>query len=228
MSETIPVPRDLQRRLWGALWAAVAFMVLTTVQGLFRDGYDAWHQAVSALSLGPAGWVQTINLVAFGAVITSITPAWRRILAGGTGARAYPILNALLGVSLIVVGLIPQDPAPGYDPAGLALQAPTVRGLSHLVFAGVAALCSVVSLFVIASRLARDPAWVGWASSARVVAILTVACVAVFGVWSVRSSGFAGTFERFAIVLPLAWTAAFLWRLGTGAPFMLRAQDRRT
>jgi len=32
----------------------------------------------------------------------------------------------LVGASFVIVAFVPQDPAPGYDPAGLALQEPTV------------------------------------------------------------------------------------------------------
>jgi hypothetical protein len=216
-----PVPRSLLRRPWVAVWWGAAFLGLTTVQGALRADFDSWHQAVSALSLGPGGWLQSLNLVAFGAVIASTAPVWRRIMAGGRGGTSYPVLTALVGLSFITVGLIPQDPAPGYDPAGLALQGPTARGLLHLAIAGIAASCSVASLIVMGSRLAGDRAWGGWRTAAWVTALLIVACVTVFGVWSTKPSGFAGTFERMAIVLPLAWTAIFLRRLDSGTPFML-------
>lgn len=131
------------------------------------------------------------------------------------------MLIALVGLSFIAVGLIPRDPAPGYDPAGLALHAPKATGLMHLSIAGVAAGCSVASLIVMAARLARDPAWVGLAGAARLTALLVVGCIVIYGIWGTRSTGLAGTFERLAIVLPIAWNAAFLRRLGAGAPFVV-------
>ena len=197
------------------------FLGLTTVQGVLRPDFDSWHQAVSALSLGPGGWFQMINLVVFGAAITSTAPAWRRLLAGGRGAASYPILTAAIGISFIVVGLVKQDPAPGYDPQGLDLEAPTALGLVHLAVAGVAAGCSVAALFVIATRFTGDLHWVGWAAYSRTMAVLIVVCVAIFGVWSTRASGFAGTFERAAIVIPMIWMFTFLRRLGAGTPFMV-------
>ena len=196
------------------------FLGLTTVQGLIRPGFDSWHQAVSALSLGPGGWLQMVNLVAFGAAIASTTPAWRRLLAGGRGSASYPILTAAIGISFVVVGLVKQDPAPGYDPEGLGLEVPTALGLVHLAVAGVAAGCSVASLFVIARRFTGNPHWTGWAAYSRTMAVLIIVCVAIFGVWSTRASGFAGTFERAAIVIPMIWNFTFLRRLGAGTPFM--------
>ena len=221
MRDTIPVPPTLLRPLWIAVVASVLFMVVATIQGIARDGYDSWHQAVSALSLGPRGWIQAINFVVFGAAVANAAPVWRQILAGGRGAVAYPALTAVVGLSFIAAGFIPQDPAPGYDPAGLDLQRPTTLGLVHLAVAGVAAACSVAGLFVMAARFAGDDGWRGWPAYSRVMALLLIACVAIYGVWSTRASGFAGTFERLAIVIPLVWTITLLRRLEAGAALMV-------
>ena len=199
----------------------VVFFALTTAQGLTRPDFDAWHQAVSALSLGPGGWLQQVNLVGFGLAIVTTAPTWRRVLYGGRGAASYPVLMFAIGASFVGVGVIPQDPAPGYDPDHLALSAPTAGGLVHLALAGVAAASSVASLFVIANRLDGDEHWPRWAAYTRATAVAIIVSVVVYGVWSVKPSGLAGTFERTAIILPLAWTTAFLRKLSRGTPFMI-------
>jgi GrpB-like predicted nucleotidyltransferase (UPF0157 family)/hypothetical membrane protein len=201
----------------------VLSLALTTIQGAFREGFDPWQQAVSALSLGPRGWLQSINLIAFGIFVLSTVSPWRKILAGARGGTAYPAFTALVGAGFIGVGIFPQDPAPGYDPQGLALHSPTPYGIAHLAIAGVAALSSVIGLFVIAARLARDPAWPRWALYSCATALVVIGCVAVYGVWSTKPSGFAGTFERGAIVAPMLWMFAFLRRLRRGAPLMVAA-----
>lgn len=94
MTETIPVPRSLLLRLWLALGGAALFLAAAIIQGATRAGYDPWHQAVSALSLGTGGWIQAINFVVFGGIVLSTVPIWRRILAGGTAATGYPVLGA--------------------------------------------------------------------------------------------------------------------------------------
>ena len=105
-----------------------------------------------------------LNLIGFGAAVLTTVPTWRCVLARGRGETVYPLLTAFVGASFVAVGLIAQDPAPGYDPAGLALQAPTPLGLAHFAIAGIAALSSVVGLFVMAARLAGDPDWRRWPS----------------------------------------------------------------
>ncbi|MBL0937710.1 MAG: DUF998 domain-containing protein [Gemmatimonadaceae bacterium] len=219
-----PVARTLLTRLSFGLAAGVISFALTTVQGVLRDGYDSWHQAISALALGPGGWLQMLNLTVFGAVLLTTVSPWRRILSGGIGAVAYPALTALVGVSFMVLGLVRQDPAPGYDPEGLAHTVPTAAGLVHLAIAGVAAFSSVASLFVMASRFAAnantDTAWPRWALYSRATALVVVVCVVVYGVWSVESSGYAGTFERMAMLAPMVWMFALLRRLYRGVPIM--------
>ena len=217
---TVAVPRPLLVPIWFAAAAAVVFLAVAAIVGVFRPGYDPWHQAVSALSLGPGGWMQTLNFAVFGAAILGTVPAWRRILAGRTGATAYPLLTALTGSSLVAAGLLPQDPAPGYDPLGLALERPTSIGLLHLAVAGVAAASSVGAIFVMAARFAELPQWRAWALYSRITGTTMIACVAVYAVWSTHATGFAGTFERMVVVIPTCWGLLLVTRLWLGVPFM--------
>lgn len=166
-----------------------------------------------------------INLAAFGFVLLCTAGAWRRILRGGRGARSYPLLTALVGAGFIGVGIIPQDPAPGYNPDGLLLNAPSPGGLAHLTIAGVTALCSVGALLVMARRFARDPLWRHWPLYSALTALGMVGAITLYGIWSIRPTGFAGTFERVAMVAPLAWMVAFLRRLYRGVPLMVPSED---
>jgi hypothetical protein len=220
MIRYVAVPRHLLRRLWISVVGAVFFLAISTVHGAFVPGFDPWHQSVSALALAPFGWVQAVNFVVLGAAFLATVAPWRRVLAGGRGGSWYPALTVVLGMSFMAAGCVPQDPAPGYDPAGLALQAPTVTGLVHLATAGVAAASSIALMFIVASRLSGDPDWRWWAAYTRGVALLTIFCIAVYGTWSTQPVGYAGLFERAAIILPTIWGASLLRRLGRGAPFM--------
>ena len=218
---TVPVPRTIVRQLWFGLGGAALFTAVASLQGSIRPGYDARQQAVSALSLGPDGWIQQLNFVVFGASLLFTIPALRQLLRGGVGARSYPAATALSGVCLVVLGFVAQDPAPGYDPEQLGLAVPTARGLLHLALAAVAMVSSVVGLFLMAARFARDPRWHSWVRPTQLVALFAIVCVAVYAVWSTKPSGFAGVFERLAILASPVWALAFARRLGTGVPFMI-------
>jgi hypothetical protein len=220
LSSTHSVPRALRRRLWIVVGAAALFGTTACAEGALRPEYDAWHQSVSALSLGPGGWIQTLNFVAFGVVVLTSVSVWRRLLAGGRGAIAVPTLTAFSGASLIICGTIPQDPAPGYDPAGLALAAPSLAGLLHLAAATVGAMSAIASLLIMAARFHGDAAWRGWSAYSTVGAIAMTVCVAIYAVWSTAPTGYAGTFERVALMNGPIWLLKFLLRLDAGTPFM--------
>ena len=221
MTKTVPVPPALLRRLWIGLAASGLSLALTIIQGFFREGFDAWHQPICALSLGPGGWLQMLNMVVFGAVVLTTVAPWRRVLAGARGGTIYPVLTALVGASFIGVGIIPPDPAPGYDPEGLALQAPTALGVAHIAIAGITTLCTAIGFFVMGARLSRDPAWPRWTLYSWVAAFIAIGCITVFSIWSMQPRGFAGTFERVATLVPILWMFAFLSRLHNGAPLMI-------
>lgn len=227
MTHLAPADPSDCRRLWFAVVATWLFMLGALLQGAFRPGYDAWHQSISALSLGPMGWVQDVAFMLLGLALLSTVPVWRRLLAGGIGSGAYPVLTALTGLSLMAAGLIPQDPAPGYDPERLGRALPTATGLAHLGIAAVAAFASCGALFVMAARFAALPGWTGWAAYSRLTGVLTIGCVVIYAVWSTRSSGLAGTFERLVIVLPGLWGMAVVTRLSSGAPFVVSNAAQR-
>jgi hypothetical protein len=223
---TIPVPRTIVRQLWFGLGGAALFTAVASLQGSIRPGYDARQQAVSALSLGPDGWVQQINFIVFGASLLLTVPALRRLMRGGLGARSYPTVTALSGLCLVILAFIAQDPAPGYDPEQLGLVLPTVLGLFHIALAAVAMISSIAGLFIMAARFSRGSHWRSWVRPTQLVAVCAIICVVVYTVWSTKATGFAGVFERLAILASPAWALAFARRLGTGVPFMIAGGTR--
>jgi hypothetical protein len=216
----IPVPRSLRLRLWYGLVAAGIFNMVAIVEGILTPGYDANQQAISALSLGRWGWTQITSFILLGIVIISTAFAWRKILAGGSGARSYPLLTIFTGISVILCGLFRQDPAPGYDPENLALTAPSLTGLLHLLFAAIGALSSITGLIVMAIRFAKTPLWKNWAIYSTLMALIMIGCITVYGIWSTEPKGYAGLFERIGLLVVPIWALSFLIRLVHGVPFM--------
>jgi hypothetical protein len=225
-SEADPVPRRLVFRLWVSFGCVALFFLIALAQGFVRPEYDALQQSVSALSLGRGGWVQQLNFVFVGLALLSTYPVWRRVLTGGVGASAYPAITALSGIVLVLLGFVPQDPAPGYDPEGLAASVPTAIGLVHLGLAGVLAGCSLTGLLVMARRLSGERYWRLWPIYTRATAGAVAICVIVYAISSTRASGLAGLFERLAFILPTLWAGLFLWRLDQGRPLMRRDSKR--
>lgn len=143
---------------------AIGWMLFTItflIEGATRPGYIAWRQAISALSLGPYGWVQRLNFGILGALLIVSALGWQQALAPGTGSRIYSSLRAITGLSLIVAGIFSQDPAPGYPP-GATQTAPTLSGDIHQLCAFVSVTALALSCFVLARRFAIEPEWRSW------------------------------------------------------------------
>jgi Protein of unknown function (DUF998) len=180
------------------------FTATFLIAGATRLGYDPWRQAISALSLGPGGWVQQVNFIGLGALLVVSTFGWRQALRPGTGSRAYPVLKGITGISLMGAGFFAQDPAPGYPP-GAVQTAPTLHGDLHQLCAFVSVTALALSCFVLARRFVGEPRWRGWAAYAVISGILILVFISIFGALSAQASSIAGLFERL-----MAGTAALL------------------
>jgi heme A synthase len=178
---------------------ALIFYVTFLVEGALRPGYDALAQPVSALSLGPGGWGQGANFVVFGIVGCLTSFAWAATLAGGLGQTWVPRLQFLAGAAMIVTGLFAQDPANGYPVGAVTPVHPSAHAQIHLLASYVSFLATVITLVVIARRLAREPGWRWWATSSIAATVWMVACLATFGAL-IAQHGPGGVFEKLAPV----------------------------
>jgi len=200
---------------WVLLVAGVAgglvFTGVYLAEGATRAGYRALAQPISALSLGPGGWVQQLNFVVFGVLVCLSAAGWRAVLAPGRGAVAFPVLRVAAGAGLVMDGLFSQDPSGGYPPgarAGLA----TVPGQVHTVFAMITITALAAGSLVLAARFAAEPAWRRWAVPAAAAGVATVVFIAAFGAAG-GHGGAAGLWERAAGAATSVLTVAVLARL---------------
>jgi hypothetical protein len=212
-----PVPRTLLLWLSVGVAGAVLFTLIYLIEGVTRPGYSAWQQPVSALSLGPGGWVQQANFVVYGVCTLCLAGAWRTVLTGGAGALSYPLLRSLEGLAAMLVGVFSQDPA-GYPP-GITVTTPTLHSEIHLIGAFVLVGTNVCAFLVMAWHFARDWQWWGWAAYSVLSALLMLVCMALFGM-AQQHGGDAGLFERLATSTVTIWGVLLLAHLWAGARFM--------
>jgi hypothetical protein len=219
-SKTRAVPTLLLLWLSCSTLASILFTLTYLVEGVTRPGYSAWQQAISALSLGPGGWVQQVNFVVFGLLVIWTAFAWRRFLKGGIGATWYPIFRVFEGIGLIVDGFISQDPAFGYPP-NTTLVPPTPHGIIHVLFAFVSIIAIAIGFFILARRFTREPQWRGWATYSLITGVLTIVFISLYGALNGQHSAIAGLFERLSTGLGTIWGIFFFARLWTGTGFGL-------
>lgn len=152
----------------GALGGPV-FVISSIVQAVTREGFDPLRHAVSQLVLGPGGVVQIVTFVVAGVLMILGSIGLHRVLRGGRGARAVPVLIAIEGAGFIAAGIFPADPGNGFPPE--SEPAFSATGIVHLACAGIAFIALIAACFVLANRITKEGGR-AWAIAGRVSAIL--------------------------------------------------------
>ena len=169
--------------LWLTVGVAGAVLFTTTylIEGATRPGYNGWQQAISALSLGPGGWLQQADFIVFRCVHT----LYGCRLAGGTQRRRRrPVVSHHSRSRRARVDsrwLLLTGPSTWLSPRGTRLTPSTLHEEIHIIGAFVNVFAMVLGLFVMAWRFARDLHWRGWAVYSMISGILTLVFMALFG-----------------------------------------------
>ena len=214
-----PLSHPLLLLLTCGVAGTVLFPIIYVIEGATRPGYNAWRQPMSALSLGPGGWIQQLNFFICGVSVLWLAVVWRRILKGGVCATWYPLIRGIEGAGLLAIALFSQDPGYGYPPGTPGGPGPsTLGGTLHLVFTILIVNAMTFGLFVIARRFWKRPPWHGWAAFSVACGLLTMVCITFFGLAQNTHSlfaGYAGLFERLSTNADTIWSLVLLARLWT-------------
>lgn len=192
---------------WIGALGALLFVSVFLVDGATRPGYSPVRHTVSALALGPRGWVQGVNFVVGGTTIA--LGGVGSIVTGGHWAPGL-VLTAL-GLGLLA-SAVPMDPMRGYPP-GTPDTDPEEFSTAHSLHDGAGALVffslpvlSVVSAFALPGVL--------WTVGAALVTIVLAAALVAFERGWREDSPSTGLAQRAVLVPGLLWVAAVLLGLG--------------
>jgi hypothetical protein len=114
------------------------FVTSFTVFGFFHQDYDAVSMYVSALSLGPSGWIQAANFMVFGLLSGLFAALVASIFSSGRASRAGPIILSLSALCFFLSGPFVMDPM------GTAQTAASLHGTVHGILGAVALQESIV------------------------------------------------------------------------------------
>ncbi len=194
-----------------AVLGSLIFTLSWMIDGLMRPGYDAWRQPISALSLGPGGWVQSATFITFGVLVAVSALGWRLVLTPGRGQFAIPMLKLVTAMSLIADGIFAQDPGKGYPVGSVAPTVASLHETIHSAGAVVAITSLAITCFVFSWRFGAAPAWRAWAVFAAASGILTVIFIAAFGA---AGAGYpAGLYERLSTSIQSLFTLLLVGRI---------------
>ncbi len=193
------------------------FIIVFLVEGATRPGYSAWRHAVSQLSLGDQGWINTVNIIVCGLFMLCFAIGLRQVLRLRKDSTWGPRLATLCGVLFIMLGIFAVNPGLGYPPG----VAPTysLHGLIHAIAATVFFGCLSALCFVLRRPFAGDPAWKGWALYSSITGAVVVgfyiaaSVVTTLDMNGVLPDAPGGLLQRIAIISGFGWIMLLALRL---------------
>ncbi|HEY4942782.1 MAG TPA: DUF998 domain-containing protein [Rhizomicrobium sp.] len=204
------------RRLaaWAGMIGPVLFVAVFTIEGWLRPGYDPFANFVSALSLGPRGWVQIANFVVLGALLLTFARGVAAAFPSGKASRAGPLLLAIVAVCYLLSGPFVMDPMVT-PPAQMSL-----HGTLHQLFGALVFSLSPIACFVFFRRFRDEPRWRAFARWTLAAGLISVAAVALLAILPAKPyaapnafNAWQGVLQRAAIVANMVWLFAFAWKL---------------
>jgi hypothetical protein len=197
---------------WAGMVGPALFVTVFSIEGWLRPGYDPLSTFVSALSLGPRGWIQMANFIVLGILLFLFTRGIAAEFQSGKASRGGLILLTIIAICYFLSGPFVMDPT------GTPLSQITVHGTLHGIFGAIVFLLMPTSCFVYLRRFREDPNWqslqwwtlaLGTISAAGVV-LLTISTK--FPDLQSIFAGWTGLIQRTAIVPFMVWI--FIFALG--------------
>ena len=144
-----------QRRIaaWAGIIGPVLFLTIFTIEGLIRPGYSTLKMYVSALSLGPRGWIQIANFLVFGMLLFAFTRGVAAEFQNGKASRGGLVLLTIIAACYFISGPFVMDPT------GTPLNLTTVHGTIHGIAGAIVFVLMPVICFVYLRRFRIDPKW---------------------------------------------------------------------
>ncbi|MGN7455689.1 DUF998 domain-containing protein [Paenibacillus pasadenensis] len=195
--------------LAGAMSAPLFFAVAIVLM-LVREGFDIRKHAISTLTLGELGWIQSAAFVAAGCLALLGSIGIRQALRGGAGSVAGPLLIAVYGIGMACAGLFRPDPGMSFPP-GAPAGMPATMSVSAAVHSGAffaAFLALVAACFVLARRFGRtgERGWKAYSIATGLLAPILIAAGSSPGSWIGVAMGAAG-------LLAFGWLSLLSLRL---------------
>jgi hypothetical protein len=185
------------------------FVAVFLIEGWLRPGYSPMSMYISALSLGPRGWIQIANFIVLGVALGVFTWGIAGVFPTGKASRWGVILMRVLAVLYAVSGPFVMDPM------GTPQSAATVHGTIHGLAGGIVFLVMPVSMAVFLRRFRSDPPWHFLARWTLVLGVFDALAVLIFTVVSkspgllTAASGWIGLIQRVALVPFMVWLFGF-------------------
>ena len=183
----------------------ILYAIVLIILGFLEPGYNHATQSMSELGAVGARHAIIMNTAGFpllGILIIAFALGLDRGIRDGKEAKTGPALVTVSGAALVMTGIFRCDPG--------CVDVTTV-GITHSVFAVIAAFAMLLAPLAISPRLKRDNRWKSYLaySVATVVVALLVSAVYGFNVFE----PWKGALQRISMGVPLIWVEVMAVKL---------------
>ena len=95
--------------IWCGVLTGPFFIIVFLIEGALRPGYQPLRQPISALAIGPRGWIQRANFFITGLLALAYVPGLHTALVASGNPWWPPVLIAVFGLGLIGAGIFVTD-----------------------------------------------------------------------------------------------------------------------
>jgi hypothetical protein len=205
------------RRLgaWAGIVGPMLFVAVFTVEGWLRPGYESASTFVSALSLGPRGWIQIANFIVTGGCFLLFARGLAAQFPDGKASCFGPLLLAIVGVGLLGSGPFVMDPV------NVPFPKMSWHGQAHSLLGALVFSLGPASAFVFFRRFRADERWRPLATWTLAAGLVMTAAVVLLKLAMLPPPAppnvltpWAGLIQRVLIVSLMAWVTSVAMAMG--------------
>jgi len=198
--------------LWAGVVGPILFVLTFTLEGACRSGYNPVTMYVSALSLGPRGWIQAANFLFCGVLVAGFGVSAARELRTRKISAATGWIVALIGIGLAASGIFTMDRA------ATPWSAMSAYGRLHQLMGALVFSLAPISCLVLAWNVRGSGDWRAfrrWSLSAGLILIAAIIVQKLGEIHPFFPTGRnpLGLIQRTHLVTFLAWVTTLAHRL---------------
>jgi len=175
----------------------IFYAIVIGIVGYLQPDYSHISQSMSELGASDVPYALIINTLGFpllGIFMIAFALGIDRGISSNKASRVGPALIVLSGVSLIMTGIFPCDPG--------CIDVTWV-GVTHSIFATVAAISFAIAPVLVAIRQWSDSRWRSYTTFSWITAVITLLLSMLYSLDIFESQD--GLFQRLSMGLPLIW-----------------------
>jgi hypothetical protein len=204
---------------WAGVLAPILFVGIFTLEGALRPGYAPVTMYISALSLGPRGWIQVVNFLIFGILLAVFARGTATELPTKGHRQTGSTLLTTIAVLYFVSGPFVMDPT------GTPRSQSSIHGTIHGLAGGLVFLLMPITIFVFLRQFRGNLDWQGFIRWTLVLGDIEAITVAVFTL-SAKLPDIQAVFSPWQGLIQRAALLPFmLWLLGFAGKILLISQQ---